>query len=447
MPPGSRWSPTARTRSRTTASPAAPPSRYSKSGTAPDRGVMTNGGLLTTSPNRSPATGSSIDPERTSHSASSRAALKRAKARARSRQVGDDDLVGVGLEVQGLHAAAGAEVERAVDVRPGGPRRQGRRGATDAEHVVLAQRAPGRDLTEVGGDPPVDAVGGVRAQVAQRDDGIPLGLDQAELHRAVDAEGGQRGRSLGDVDGVAEREQPHQGRARGGRGGGDPLRGQRLVAVEGGGGHRAEQLGDARDGVARGDEVGAQGGDEGGVDAGRVRGHRGRAYAVRAAGSPASQGAGPTGRSCTGPTSRGAGCCETLRTGLMTPRAGANVSGTGRCSHGQPTVRGRHHNHAPARGAGRSSDARRRATGGAGRGRRDDSSTGITVNGSRRPLEGTDPATTLLDFVRGLGLTGAKEGCAEGECGACASWCCGPTAPAAQPVDGGQRLPRARGSP
>lgn len=45
---------------------------------------------------------------------------------------------------------------------------------------------------------------------------------------------------------------------------------------------------------------------------------------------------------------------------------------------------------------------------------------GITVNGSRWPLEGTDPATTLLDFVRGLGLTGAKEGCAEGECGACA---------------------------
>jgi xanthine dehydrogenase small subunit len=44
----------------------------------------------------------------------------------------------------------------------------------------------------------------------------------------------------------------------------------------------------------------------------------------------------------------------------------------------------------------------------------------VTVNGDPRFLDGTDPATNALDWLRGLGLTGAKEGCAEGECGACA---------------------------
>ena len=41
---------------------------------------------------------------------------------------------------------------------------------------------------------------------------------------------------------------------------------------------------------------------------------------------------------------------------------------------------------------------------------------GATVTGESRPDE------TLLDWLRHSGLTGTKEGCAEGECGACTVW-------------------------
>ena len=43
----------------------------------------------------------------------------------------------------------------------------------------------------------------------------------------------------------------------------------------------------------------------------------------------------------------------------------------------------------------------------------------FVVNGERVQVDDGTPAM-LLDVLRARGLTGAKEGCAEGECGACA---------------------------
>lgn len=43
----------------------------------------------------------------------------------------------------------------------------------------------------------------------------------------------------------------------------------------------------------------------------------------------------------------------------------------------------------------------------------------FTLNGRLIKIEGCSPNTTLLEYLRAQGLTGSKEGCAEGDCGAC----------------------------
>ncbi|TSA87424.1 2Fe-2S iron-sulfur cluster binding domain-containing protein [Deinococcus detaillensis] len=58
----------------------------------------------------------------------------------------------------------------------------------------------------------------------------------------------------------------------------------------------------------------------------------------------------------------------------------------------------------------------------------------LNVNGTRKVARDVRPHTTLLNYLRSEGLTGCKEGCAEGECGACAVLLARPT------DDGGTRL-------
>jgi xanthine dehydrogenase small subunit len=49
----------------------------------------------------------------------------------------------------------------------------------------------------------------------------------------------------------------------------------------------------------------------------------------------------------------------------------------------------------------------------------DDGAFVLTINGAPAQVTGVSPTTTLLQFLRAQGWTSVKEGCAEGDCGAC----------------------------
>ena len=174
-------------------------------------GEITNGGLVTTRSNVSPRhrleEGALADVE----PRGGRACRDPVQARVEPGQperarvdVGGDDVAGVRGEVQGLDAAPGAEVERAVDRFAHGHLGQRRGGGADPEHVVAADRVGGAVEAgrQVAGDPEVAAaghlVGAVGADVDARRDLADRALQDAGRAQPVDEPGERRlGRGRG----------------------------------------------------------------------------------------------------------------------------------------------------------------------------------------------------------------------------------------------------------
>ena len=76
----------------------------------------------------------------------------------------------------------------------------------------------------------------------------------------------------------------------------------------------------------------------------------------------------------------------------------------------------------------------------------------LTLNGSVERVTGVPPTVTLLEYLRHTGRVGTKEGCAEGDCGACTVAVVGENADGESVLSGGgflhrpsRRLCRARG--
>ncbi len=179
--------------------------------------------------------------------------------------VGGGHGAGVPGQVQGLHAAAGAEIQRGRDRRPDRGLRQRDRGAADAEHVVGPQRPGAHVVAEIGEHPPAAGVVGVRAQIEPGADPVP-GADQqpggVRLVRCQRRERGPSGR-LGGV--TARHEQPDQGGERIVAGRRVP-HGVQVAAGERRAGGRSEQAVHALRGVVGGAECGAQPQDAGVVE-------------------------------------------------------------------------------------------------------------------------------------------------------------------------------------